>query len=277
MCGRFILINTIEQIEKRFSLPSQNIDITPNYNISIGQLSPVITNYNPHQLQMFTFGLTPFWAKKKMHLFNARSEGDHNKTDDPSFKGGKGIIEKPAFRKPIRSQRFLVIASAFIEGPKGMGLSKPFVVYLRDHQSPFSFAGIWDTWKNPETEEIVQSFSIITTTANSLLQKIGQHRMPVILSQYEERKWLKQDAGLAEITVLLNKYDPELMNAYPVRPAIKDPKLNDKSLIEPIGERVMTEADFKINQKLGHQGFGHSKRHREATDDGRTLVDRTGQ
>jgi putative SOS response-associated peptidase YedK len=273
MCGRFILINTLEQIEKRFGLPAQRIEIIPNYNIGAGQLSPVITDDNPNQIQLFKFGLTPFWAKQEMFLFNARCEGDRNKADDPAYKGGKGIIEKPAFRKSIRTQRCLVIASAFIEGPKGIGLAKPYVVYLRDHQSPFAFAGIWDTWKNQESEEILQSFSIITTTANSLLQKIGHYRMPVILSHHEERKWLKQDAGLAEITVLLNKYDSELMNAYPIDPKLKNPNLNDRSLINPIGERLLPEEDFKVYQKIGYQGLGHSRRHKQAPNDVRTLGD----
>jgi putative SOS response-associated peptidase YedK len=223
MCSRYILVNTFEQIRKRFELPLETIEITPNYNISAGQYAYIITDNKPCEIQLFKFGLTPFWAKREMVIINARSEGDYNKEDYPDFKGAKGIILKPAFRKPIRSQRCLVLASAFIEGPKYVGLSKPFLIYLRNHKNPFAMAGIWDTWLNPATLEYINSFSIITTTANSLMKKIGHSRMPVILSDSEEKKWLKPDTELSRITGMLSKYNSKLMNAYPVDPRIKDP------------------------------------------------------
>jgi len=81
MCGRYIIENTIEQIESRFDLPVQSVSINPGYNISVGQLVPVITDANPTEVQFFKFGLTPFWAKEEMLLFKARSEGDQNKED----------------------------------------------------------------------------------------------------------------------------------------------------------------------------------------------------
>ena len=103
MCGRFVLIDTIEVIQNEFNASFKG-DFEPSYNISVGQLSLVITDDKPNQLQLFQFGLTPFWAKKQMYLFNARAEGDHNKENDPKFTGSKGIIIKPAFRWIIRSK-----------------------------------------------------------------------------------------------------------------------------------------------------------------------------
>ncbi len=80
-------------------------------------------HYN--QLQLFRFGFTPFWAKRKMYFFNARSEGDYNKENDPNYTGSLGIVNKPAFRLSIRKKRCRIIADAFIEGPKKEKLSKP--------------------------------------------------------------------------------------------------------------------------------------------------------
>ena len=177
MCGRYILVQKLELIEKRFNVTAPAGSVwKPSYNISPGQLAPVITSENPGELQLYRFGMTPFWAKKAMYLINARAEGDHNKEDDPGYKGAKGIITKPAFRKPIRSQRCLIIADAFIEGTVKEKLSKPFVVYLKINVRPFAFAGIWDEWTDRETGEISRGFSIITTTANELLQKLPHHR-----------------------------------------------------------------------------------------------------
>lgn len=268
MCSRYILVNSFEQIRKRFELPLETIDINPNYNISAGQYAHVITDNKPCEIQLFKFGLTPFWAKREMSIINARSEGDYNKEDYPDFKGAKGIILKPAFRKPIRSQRCLVLASAFIEVPVNGGLSKHFLVYLRNHKSPFAMAGIWDTWLNPATLEYINSFSIITTTANSLIKKIGNNRMPVILSDNEEKKWLKPDTELSRITGMLTKYNSKLMNAYPIDPCIKDPEANDKKLIQPVGDKLLNEEENKVTQRVSYNGYYHSKK-RPAYDDSR--------
>jgi putative SOS response-associated peptidase YedK len=241
MPSRYIISTTPEAIESKFALPHQSIQVENNYNISPGQLAPVITNEKTYEIQLFKFGLTPFWAKSEMNLFNARAEGDSNAEDNPTFRGAAGIILKKAFRKPIRSQRCLVIASAFIEGPSTFGLNKPYLIYLRKHQNPIAMAGIWDTWLNQKTGFKANSFAIITTTANSLLRQIGNPRMPVILTDSEAKIWINSGTALSRITSMLNPYDSKLMNAYPIDPKIKNPLENDKQLIQPIGERVLIE------------------------------------
>lgn len=260
MCGRYTLVDKIEAYEKRFNAVVQQFAVhvsLPNYNVVPGALAPVITNDKPNEIQFFRFGLTPSWAKKPMYLINARSEGDHNTEDDPQYRGAKGIISKPAFRKPIRSQRCLVIADFFIEGPKKEKLDKPYLVYLK--RRPFAMAGIWDHWANPETGELFHSFSIITTTPNSVLQKIGHHRSPVILHESDERRWLKSDQ-LSEITQLLEPYDSDEMNAYPISNRIKNPRVNDLQLLEPVGEPVLKEQDFRLVRELKLQGMGYTRR-----------------
>ena len=263
MCGRYILVQKLEFIEKRFNVSAPaGLEWKPSYNISPGQLAPVITSENPRELQLYRFGMTPFWAKKAMYLINARAEGDHNKEDDPGYKGARGIITKPSFRKPIRSQRCLVIADAFIEGTVKEKLSKPFVVYLKNNVRPFAFAGIWDEWTNRETGEICRGFSIITTTANELLQKLPHHRSPVILDQRAEKKWLDTSLPLADVTKLLRPFPSELMNAYPIDPAIKNPRAEGKDLLKPVGERVVPEYDTKTQQDIELQGMGSGKKFR---------------
>jgi putative SOS response-associated peptidase YedK len=263
----------MEQIESRFELPHQSITFPPNYNIIVGKFAPIITDDKPHEIQLFKFGLTPFWAKKEMLIANARAEGEYNKEDYPDFKGAKGIILKPAFRKPIRSQRCLVLASAFIEGIQESRLSIPYLVYLRNHKNPFAFAGIWDTWLNPKTGFPVNSFCIITTTANSLMQKLGHLRMPVILSDNEEKRWIKPNAELTNITCLLNRYDSKLMNAYPIDPKIKNPAENDKQLIQPIGERVLIE-EKRAFIKFPHTSGYHQARRANKEADTSTMSER---
>jgi putative SOS response-associated peptidase YedK len=266
MSSRYIISTTPEAIESKFAIPPQSIIVENSYNISPGQYAPVITNENPHEIQLFKFGLTPFWAKSEMNLFNARAEGDYNKEDYSGFSGAKGIILKPAFRKPIRSQRCIVIASAFIEGQSTLGLSKPYLIYLRNHQNPFALAGIWDTWLNPKTGFPENSFSIITTTANSLLRQIGNPRMPVILTDSESKKWINSATPLSRITSMLKHYDSRLMNASPVDPKIKNPALNDKQYIQPIGPRLLIEEKSAFINFPRTSGYHQSRRANKSAD-----------
>ena len=260
MCGRYILIQKAEVLEKRFGvIVPDTVHLTPSYNIAPGKLAPVITNEHPLEIQMFRFGLTPSWMTKPSFFINARAEGDHNSDNNPGYSGAKGIITKPAFRKAIRSQRCLIPADAFIEGPEKEKLNKPYVIYLRDKVRPFAFAGIWDCWKNPETGELINSFAIVTTVANEVMQKINHHRSPVILHQSDEKHWLSNSLPLSEVTRLLMPYPGVLMNAYPIAPTIKNPGADDPGLIHPAGQRIMIETVITSRSEARITGMGSNK------------------
>lgn len=260
MCGRFILTQRIEKLGERFNVDvPPDLDFESNYNIGPGSFAPVVASNNPDKLQIFQFGMTPFWAKKPMYLFNARSEGDRNKENDTKYRGSKDIINKPAFRKPIRSQRCLIPADAFIEGTTKERLKKPYVVYLKDKIRPFAFAGIWDKWEDTTSQTTIYSFSILTTTANELLQKIPHHRSPVILRQNDELKWLNPNTPLSQITEMLRPYDANLMNAYPIDAQISNPRAQGRDLINPIGPPIENDETFHVANHITKSGFGRRK------------------
>jgi putative SOS response-associated peptidase YedK len=257
MCVRYIFIQKAGFLEKRFNVKvPASVHLTPSYNIAPGKYAPVITNDKPHEIQLYRFGLISPGASGTNLIINERAEGDCNPEDDPKFIGSKGIISKPAFIKPFRTQRCLIPADAFIVGPEKEKLNKPYVVYLRNKVRPFSFAGIWDQRTNPESGEILSSFAIITTVANILLLKIPYRRSPVILHREDEKKWLSNDLRSSEISTLLVPYPGELMNAYPIAPTIKNPLADDPGLIHPAGGRVMPENDLHSGKKVQTEGFG---------------------
>jgi len=254
MCGRYVNIQRIEALEKIFNVQApRNMEQFQSYNISPGQKAAVITNDKPKELQLFTFGFTPYWADKPTYWFNARAEGDKNKDNDPNYKGSRAITQKPAFRKAIRSQRCLVVADCFIEGTTREKLSKPYVVYLKNRR-PFAFAGIWDSWADKATGELMNSFAIITTTANKLLQKIPHHRSPVILNKDNESHWLDNETPLEDVTGLLSPYPTDRMNAYPISANIKNPRAEGHELMAPVEQRVTKEFDYKIYEELRFGG-----------------------
>ncbi len=269
MCGRYVIHSTLHQIEKRYGVTTPHPEqYKPNPNVAVGEPAPVITQDQPRTLQFFHFGLTPFWAKKKLYILNARSEGNANPDNRPDYTGGFGILKKPAFRMPIRRQRCLVIADAFIEGPKDLGLARPYLFFPAYRQEPFSMAGIWDQWTDPSTGEIYHSFAIITTPANALVRQMGHHRAPCILHPDDESTWLNPNAPISEITALLRPFDPDEFNAYPIAPTIKNPRCKDWKALQPQGPPLKPQTHFHVQHTLRLLGMGQSPardRHNHST------------
>ena len=271
MCGRYIVVSKIEKIEKRFNVGSSLLTETPkaNFNLSPGDLAPVITMEKSDQINMYRFGMRPFWSKKPMYLINARAEGNYNKDNDALYTGMLGLREKPSFRKPFKTQRCLVVADAFIEGTEKEKLNKPFVVYpVAKTDRPFAFAGLYDHYLDEETGEITSSFSIITSVATPLLQKIPHHRSPVVLNgPSEENVWLNKGSNLAELEALLRPPFEDSFNAYPIENRIKNSRLKDSSLIEPTGERLLREYDYMIHKDLELFGMGMTSSRKRKLDE----------
>ena len=98
------------------------------------------------------------------------------------------------------------------------------------------------------------------------MQKISQHRMPVILARNEEKKWINPNTGLSTITSMLKHYDSKLMNAYPISQRINNLTENDKQLIQPVGSRVLLEEENHVQQSSTYQGYYRSKKHQSPDD-----------
>jgi len=226
MCGRFQLSVKGKEISERFNTEVFDEMYKPSYNCAPSQRLPVITNIEPDRLHFFHWGLVPFWAKDtKMaaKMINSRAET---------------ITEKPAFRKAFEKQRCLIPANGFYEWKK-QGKSKiPYRFFLKD-EPLFAMAGIWECWYD-SANNVLHSFSVITTQANSLMEQV-HHRMPVILRPEHEAIWLGNNKP-ADLLNLLEPFPDVLMDCYTVSPEInsarhKGPTLAEKyTAAEPPGE-----------------------------------------
>jgi len=258
MCGRYVIVTKIQEVERRFQVKADAdlLDFLPTFNLGPGSKGMVITDARPDTIQSFIFGYTPFWSKKKLYIFNARSEGDKNKENDLNYSGAKEIFLKPMFRHSIRNKRCLIIADAFIEGPEKEKLSKPFLIYMRNKKRPFAFAGIWDEWLDKDSGEVHHGYAIITTVSNEVTAAVGHHRSPVILESGREKEWLDPSLELQDILNFLDPYPGEEMNAYPISDAIKNPRAEGKELIQPIGEPLFKETDLQVFEEFRLDGMG---------------------
>ena len=59
MCGRYVVVSSIETIEKRFNIDADSVSFETQYNVSPGNFAPVILNRSKHELSLGQFGFTP--------------------------------------------------------------------------------------------------------------------------------------------------------------------------------------------------------------------------
>jgi len=188
---------------------------------------PVITQ-SP-DVQLARWGLIPGWIKtgeeaskiRKMNL-NARSET---------------VFNLPSFRAPVLRRRCLIPGTGYFEFQHTGKNVTPHYIFLRD-EAIFSFGGIVELWKNPATNETIQSFAVLTTAANTLCAAIhnggkNPYRMPVIISRENEAHWLDDSLKVDEIKAFFRPFDADRMNAYPVAGDFLKRNPKDSSIIEP--------------------------------------------
>lgn len=260
MCRKYIIGSSLETTNTRFNVESPSITEWEPVNIvSPCDESLIITQENPNEIILSSFGLTPAWSKQPVKIINARAEGDKNPANNPTFTGSKAIFLNKAFQKPLFFRRCLVVADAFIEWSIP-GTQQLYLIYLRNHERPFTLAGLYEISVNPATLEKHHSFTVITVPGNTLLHKLPYTRMPVILEKGREFRWLKPDLSLREILAQLQKYPSKLMNAYPIDPRIKDTSENFKQLIKPVGKSILTEDEPNIRHTINTSGWYHHKK-----------------
>ena len=218
MCGRYTIIAKAEKIEKRFNVEVPE-SYAPRYNAAPTQILPVITNESPGGLSFFNWGLIPQWAKNKSissKLINARSET---------------LAEKASFKNALKQRRCLVISDSFYEWKRSSKKSKVPYRILLDTKELFAFAGLWEAYED-ENQHMVHTFTIITTTANSLISKIHD-RMPVILDSESEQAWLSSEVSPEHHLSLLKPYPEQNMNHYTISPMVNNVNNDNPQLIIP--------------------------------------------
>lgn len=219
MCGRLTLTATSAEISQVFRLAHLQ-DRSPRYNLAPTQESLIVHQDGDQRLASEArWGLIPRWAKDRSFgnkTFNARSET---------------IAEKPSFREAYRKRRCLVPSNGFYEWEKRDRKKQPWYFHMPD-QRLFAFAGLWEDWLDPESQQTVRSFTVLTLPANADLERL-HHRMPLILeTEQRQAAWL---AGVHEHPASPPP-DPQAvgtLDTYPVSVAVNRGGFEDPSCVEP--------------------------------------------
>lgn len=169
----------------------------------------VVANDDPGAFQQMKWGLVPFWVKngeqaKQManRTLNAKSET---------------VFELSSFRAAIVKRRCIIPVDGFYEWMHFEGKTYPHFIYPIDG-SVFSLGGIWEEWTDRSTGEILRSFSIVTTAANPLMEKIHntKKRMPLVLDPEKELDWISNGLSREDITSLMVPLDRDRMDYHTI-------------------------------------------------------------
>ncbi|MGO9341317.1 MAG: SOS response-associated peptidase [Acidimicrobiales bacterium] len=204
MCGRIALYSPPERLARRLSAalaPDLGDAAHPRWNVPPTQT--VLALVHPRQekadaaghpsdeadhperlLASFRWGLIPWWAKDPSignKQFNARAET---------------LGKRSAFRSALAERRCLVVADGFYEWKaKQAGESgrKVPLYFTRSDGEPLTFAGLWETWRDPtqprETRQRIHSCTIVTTDAGPDVAPV-HNRMPVVVESSDIDTWL---------------------------------------------------------------------------------------
>jgi len=243
MCGRYRRTSQEEELARLYHIPiPKQTDLPISYNIAPSQ-NVLAVRYDPRKsVRSFVslrWGLIPGWAKDEKigsRTINARMET---------------VRAAPSYRKAFESRRCLILANGFYEWRRTGGPRAPFDIAPRNEE-PVAFAGLWEAWKNPATQEWVLSCSIITTVANDLVSRIHD-RMPVILAASDQSAWLGEEKS-DDLADLLKPFPSDKLKMTEISTRVNDPKNDDASILDPIPSL----ADF------GLFGLSYSRKSRQA-------------
>jgi putative SOS response-associated peptidase YedK len=221
MCGRFAFYSPSEATAALFGV-SDIPEMKARYNIAPTQNIAAIrmSSDDGREFTMFRWGLVPFWAKDPSignRMINARAET---------------VAEKPSFRAAYRHRRCLVLADGFYEWRKEADAKTPYFISLASGD-PFAFAGLWEHWHAKNSEQELQTATIITTAANEFMSRLHQ-RMPVVLEKEAADRWL---AGDEEILSEIVEESPEF-KAWPVARRVNNARNEGADLIDRVGEAL---------------------------------------
>jgi len=228
MCGRFAQPRSSDELALIFrarpatDVPGDRFNVAPT-----DEVAAVVEHHGDRTVDSFRWGLVPFFAKTAKdgaRLINARAET---------------VESSPAFRSAFARQRCIIPADAFYEWRRerdpatGRTLrSQPFAI-RRSDGDPLALAGLWSSWRDPDTAAHLYTCSILTTDPNQLVAPLHD-RMPVVLDAADWDAWLAEATPPGELRSLLRPAPSETMDAYAVSPAVNNVRNEGPELLAPL-------------------------------------------
>lgn len=181
----------------------------PLFYLVNGFAHPKLPIVTANSIELMEWGLIPKWVKDRAFAIEIQ-----NKTLNAV---GETVFDKPSFKHSINQKRGLLGLNGFYEWREFNRNKYPYHISVKNEKI-FSVACIFEEWVDKETGELLKTFSMITTPANALMEKIHnlKKRMPLILEKEDEEKWVDESLNTEEIKSLIKPFDTTKMQAYTI-------------------------------------------------------------
>ena len=184
---------------------------------------------NDIEIKEMHWEFIPGFVKSMKELEEIRKKGIPclNATGENLFINKTG--KKAMWADAAKERRCLVLATHFFEWrhykPEGAkkDIAYPYRVGVKNFEQ-FYMAGIWKTWTDRDTGETMDTFAIVTTKANEIMEKIHnkKRRMPVILNEELAHEWIFGKLSEQRITEIANfQWPSNEMEYYTIRKDFK--------------------------------------------------------
>ena len=222
MCGRFAQQRPASELAEIFSAEPLVDDPGPRYNVAPTDEALVVVQRDDRRgVTSYRWGLIPHWAdsaKVGSRMFNARAET---------------LAGAPAFRDAFQRKRCLVPVECFYEWRREGTLRQPYTIGRADG-APLVLAGLWDGWRDPATDTVRRSFTIVTSAPNEAMATI-HNRMPVILPEADWEAWLDgRYADRGRLLAMLEPRDEPELAIRAVSPLVNNVRNDGPELVVPI-------------------------------------------
>jgi putative SOS response-associated peptidase YedK len=203
---------TVEEYYNNTPFPKKNEPDLPDFPdlfMVSGFSHPTLPVVMNDGISMSEWGLIPSWIT---------NEEKANDIRDKTLNAvGETVFEKPSFRQNIYKNRCLLPVSGFYEWRDVRGIKYPYFIHPANGNG-FLLGSIYDIWYDKQTGERRNTFSIITTPANPLMEKIHnlKKRMPLILSNEDAHEWLEPLTEQEQLKNLIRPYQLQQMSAYTI-------------------------------------------------------------
>jgi putative SOS response-associated peptidase YedK len=178
MCNRYVSPSSAD-IERLWHLESNGIALAQRDVFPRGSASFVRANEASdarHELVVGQWGLIPWFAKTPKLAYSTNNCRSETATTAASFK-----------QSWARGQRCLIPAAVFFE-PNWESGKNEWWTFKRADGELWSLAGLWNTWVDKESGEIVESYTMLTMNADAHPLMRRMHKPDPKLPAYQQDK-----------------------------------------------------------------------------------------
>lgn len=226
MCYHISLAAGAEELARRFGRKTDLVrKFRPAYHVCAFSHLPYPVVTRDEQIQYFRWGLIPYWIGKAAQTVTIRNQ--------TVVACAETILK--TLRSGFRSAGEVPDPGERIFGwHHGQAQKTPYYVTVKD-RPVIALAGVFDCWIDRDSDEVVMTYSVITTEANPMMRHVNNRdcRMPVILHDGDEERWLHPELSDGQIAALLKPYPEQMMVCEPAQPDFMRKVSGDSGILMP--------------------------------------------